>query len=85
MRPLIAAAILVSGMAALPALAHDHDWPLPEEITIDEALEIARADGLVLIREIDFDDGRWEVEGRNDAGHRIEIRIDGASGEIVRR
>jgi hypothetical protein len=84
MRSLLIASTLALSLAT-PAFAHDHDWPLAEELTIDQAIEIARAEGFDLIREVQFDDGRWEIEGRNAEGQTIEIEIDGVSGEIVSR
>lgn len=78
--------ILVLALSAMPltaAKAHDHDWPLDTDIGIEQALETAYENGLVLVRSIEFDDGVWEIEGRNDAGARLEIDIDGATGQIV--
>lgn len=82
-RPLILATALA--FAAAPALAHDHDFPLPTDITIDEALQIARDAGAALIGDVEFDDGIWEIEARDANGNRLEIHVDGATGEIVRQ
>ena len=30
------------------------------------------------------DDGVWEVEGRDDSGHKVEMKVDARSGEIVK-
>ena len=51
---------------------------------IDDALRIARANGIATITKIEMDDGKWEVEGRNAAQQRIEIDIDPASGKILK-
>lgn len=87
MRPLLiaSAAALMIALPVSGALAHDHDWPLETDLTIEAALEIAVADGLTNIRQADFDDGVWEIEGQNAEGRSVEIHIDGASGEIIRR
>lgn len=79
----IALALALVAAPLAPAFAHDHDWPLDTDLTIEQALEIAYGQGITLIREADFDDGYWEIKGRNQAGAEIEIRIDGASGDIV--
>jgi hypothetical protein len=45
---------------------------------------MAFAKGIVMIKEIELDDGIWEVEGRDDTGHKIEIKAEAGSGEIVK-
>jgi Peptidase propeptide and YPEB domain len=38
--------------------------------------------GIATIKEIELDDGVWEVEGRDRSGHKIEM--EARSGEIVK-
>jgi uncharacterized membrane protein YkoI len=45
---------------------------------------MAFAKGVVTIKEIELDDGIWEVEGRDAGGHKIKIEVDARSGEIVK-
>jgi hypothetical protein len=40
--------------------------------------------GIATIKEIELDDGIWEVEGRDESGHKIEMKVDARSGEIVK-
>ncbi|HAI59074.1 MAG TPA: hypothetical protein DCM32_04255 [Xanthomonadaceae bacterium] len=40
--------------------------------------------GYTYVRVIKFDDGKWEVEARHPAGHRVEIYVDARSGAILR-
>jgi len=40
--------------------------------------------GIATIKEIELDDGVWEVEGRDDSGHKVEMEVDARSGEIVK-
>ena len=40
--------------------------------------------GIVTIEEIELDDGIWEVEGRDDSGHKIKMEVEARSGEIVK-
>lgn len=82
MRRILLAA-LIATMPVASALADNHDWPLESDITISEAIEIAMAQGITLIRSIEFDDGLWEVEGRNADGAQIAVEISGATGELV--
>lgn len=70
-RILLAALIATAPMA--PAFADD--WPGEGDLSITQAIEIATERGMVVIRSIEFDDGRWEVEGRNAAGEEIDFDI----------
>ena len=40
--------------------------------------------GIATIKEIELDDGIWEVEGRDASGPKIEMKVDALSGEIVK-
>ena len=64
-------------LASLPAAGS-------ERLTIDDVRAMAFAKGISTIKEIELDDGIWEVEGRDASGHRIEMEADAASGEIVK-
>ena len=64
--------------ASLPAQAG------AKRLTIEEVRAIAFAKGIATIKEIELDDGIWEVEGRDDSGHKIEMKVDARSGEIVK-
>lgn len=71
-------ALALATLFAAPVLAQT------PAIGIDDALRIARENGLATITKIEMDDGKWEVEGRNAAQQRIEIDIDPASGKILK-
>ena len=75
-RTLLALA-LVFGMAA-PALAQQF------KVTEQQARQIAAERGIVKITEIERDDGKWEIEGRDAQGREIEIDIHGQTGEVVK-
>lgn len=53
-----------------------------EAISIDQAIEIARANGMVRITEIELDDDEWEIEGRDYRGREMEIEIDAYTGRV---
>jgi len=53
------------------------------EITADQALEIARQQGLVNLEEIERDDHKWEVEGTDGNGREIEVEVDLRTGEVI--
>lgn len=49
----------------------------------NDAIQIARAEGMSRIKETERDDGKWEMEGCTRDGREIEIDIDGRSGAIL--
>lgn len=77
--PLLAAAPL---LAPLPALADDRCDRA--ETRAERAIEIARGAGVALVEDLDCDDGRWEVEGRDANGREIDVKIDPRTGRVLR-
>jgi Peptidase propeptide and YPEB domain len=63
---------------ALPAAAG------AQHLTIDDVRAMAFDKGIATIKEIELDDGIWEVQGRDAGGHKIEMKVDALSGEIVK-
>ncbi|MCK0198423.1 PepSY domain-containing protein [Ancylobacter sp. 6x-1] len=58
--------------------------PPGAQISIDDALRIARQSGLATITKIERDHRKWEAEGRDGSGHRIELDIDATSGAVLK-
>ena len=75
-RTLLALAVIF-GMAT-PAPAQQF------KVTEQQARQIAAERGIVKITEIERDDGKWEIEGRDAQGREIEIDIHGQTGEVVK-
>lgn len=42
------------------------------------------AAGYTRVRDLEFDDGHWEADATNPRGERVELRIDGYSGAVIR-
>jgi uncharacterized membrane protein YkoI len=82
MRPIIVSAcIALLAMPAAPAAQADRECRgLP--VTRAQAIETAASVGLVRVKEVDCDDGEWEVEGWNAAGREMEVEIDARTGRI---
>ena len=40
--------------------------------------------GIVKIEEVELDDGMWEVEGYDANGREMEMKIDAATGNIIK-
>lgn len=83
-RFLIRSTILGTGLAltaaATPALADRCIGP----VSAEEAIRIARTAGLARVKEVECDDGKWEVEGYDAAGREIEVEVDPRSGRILK-
>jgi hypothetical protein len=78
MRRFLWIAILALVAASLPAAAG------AKHLTIEDVRALAFDKGIATIKEIELDNGTWEVEGRDESGHKIEMKVDARSGEIVK-
>lgn len=93
------AALAIAASTAAPALAQKgSDDMAPARLAkLDEqakaagyhimhgkAVEIAKANGLVTVREVELEHGtNWKVEGRDANGVKLEIELSGHDGKIV--
>lgn len=94
------AALAIAASAAAPAIAQkSNDDMAPARLAkLDEqakaagyhilhgkAVEIAKANGLATVREVELEDGvNWKVEGRDANGAKLEIELSGHDGKIVK-
>jgi hypothetical protein len=78
MKSALLALALASGLAAGPALAQQF------KVSEQQARQIASDRGVVTFTEVEQDDGKWEIEGRDKDGRKIEIDIHGRSGEVTK-
>jgi hypothetical protein len=77
MRRFLRIVILALSAAILPAAgAH--------RLTIEDVRAMAFDKGIATIKEIELNDGIWEVQGRDESGYKIEMKVDARSGEIMR-
>jgi hypothetical protein len=72
----LAAALI--GTAA-PAFAQSSG----DEFSMQRALFVARNVGVVGINEVNFNDGKWQIEGRAPDGQNITVEVNAATGEIM--
>jgi uncharacterized membrane protein YkoI len=71
--------VLVVGLSlafALPAAA--------QPVEIDEVRDMAFERGIVKLKEIELDDGIWEVEGKDARGRKIEMEVEADTGRIIK-
>jgi len=52
--------------------------------SLERALFTAREFGVIGFNEIQFYDGKWEIEGRDPRGKTININVDALSGAVVK-
>jgi hypothetical protein len=71
MRRFLWIVILSLSAATLPAAAG------AGRLTIEDVRAMAFDKG-------ELDDGIWKVEGRDDGGNKVEMKVDARSGEIVK-
>jgi hypothetical protein len=95
MRTRIAALALTCGLALAPIAAGAQVWradeipPAGASISAADAHDIARHQGLVIVRRVHFDRGwfdkhpRWEVKGRDYRDRDVEMKIDANTGVIL--
>ena len=78
----LAAVALAAAMASTGAPAQQ-ETP-GGVITMDEARRIATGHGVVRIEEIELDDGKWQIEGRDAVGASIEIDLRASDGGVLK-
>jgi uncharacterized membrane protein YkoI len=76
-----ALAIAVLGSTSTIALA---DKPGADWITLEQAVEKAKAAGYTSLHSIGADDSSWEGEGVKADGKVWEFKLDGRTGEVTR-
>jgi uncharacterized membrane protein YkoI len=75
---LIPVLVALSFALSLPAAAR------PYAVSIDDVRNMALDRGVTKIKEIELDDGVWELEGWDATGHEIEMEVDARSGAIIK-
>lgn len=83
----LAVLIIAAGFASASAGEGKGGKDVPASrlaVSEHEAAEIAAAEGVTEIREIKVKRGQWKIEGTDADGRKVEIIIDGDSGEVVK-
>ena len=55
-----------------------------QPVTIEDVRLMAFDKGIVKIEEVELDDGIWEVEGEDETGHEIEMKVEARTGRIIK-
>ena len=75
--------ITVLSLALLVAPALADSAACRGAITAEDAIRIAREAGIAWVAKVECDDGRWEIEGRDAADRRIEVKVNPVDGRVV--
>ena len=77
------AALLLTCVAVPPAVRAQTVGVAPPLLSVGEARDVAVMNGVIFIRKIEYDERRWKVEGRDQAGRRVEMQIDPVNGAVI--
>jgi uncharacterized membrane protein YkoI len=82
-------ALAVCGLAASSLIARA-DWfrdetPPPNAKPLSTIIKTVEDRNYGTITEVEFDDGKWEIEIHQAGGKEIEIHVDAVSGQIARQ
>jgi len=53
-------------------------------LAIEDVRQMAFDKGIVKIKMVKLDHGFWEVKGDDTSGHKIQMKIEARSGQIVK-
>jgi hypothetical protein len=80
MRKLMLSALAATFVGlAFPALAQSSG----DEFSMQRAIFVARNVGVIGINEVNFHDGKWQIEGRAAGGQNITVEVSADTGEIM--
>lgn len=82
-------AIAICGLAASSLVARA-DWfrdetPPPNAKPLSSIIKAVEEHGYGTITEVEFENGKWEIEVHRTGGKEIEIHVDAISGQIAPR
>lgn len=78
----MAQTIVPSASVSAPASAFTSQTQ--QRLNIGQIYDAVAKAGYIHVKEIEWSDGRYEVEARNPQGERVELRIDGQTGAVLR-
>lgn len=82
-------AAVVLGLLAVPAQADDNDrrcGAVAQQNWMSAADITARVAAMGIdVRDVERDDGCWEVKGRGENGQRVSLKLHPQSAEVVHR
>lgn len=88
MRILPTGIILAAAALAITTVAARADWfrdelPPANAKPLSAIIKTVEDRGYKVISEVEFEDGKWEVEVHQAGGKEVELHVDAISGQIV--
>jgi hypothetical protein len=88
MRLSLSSLILAGAALSLSALGAHANWfkdeaPPPNAKPLSAIVKALEDRGYKVITEIEFEDGKWEVEVQQASGKELELHVDPLSGQIA--
>ena len=82
-------AIAVCALAASAMVARA-DWfrdetPPPNAKPLSTIIKTVEDRNIGVITEVEFDDGKWEIEVHQAGGKEVEIHVDAISGQVTQK
>jgi uncharacterized membrane protein YkoI len=79
----MAALAAIVGATTVPALATDAATLRASDLSPAEILRAVESAGYTHVRDMEFDDGRWELDATSPAGMDVELEVDATNGQIL--
>ena len=88
MRLSLSSLVLAGAALSLSVLGAHADWfrdesPPPNAKPLSEIVKALEDHGYKVITEIEFEDGKWEIEVHQVNGKELELHVDPISGQIA--
>lgn len=78
--------LAIAGAALLlvaPITASAESMVPPGALSPAEVVQKAEAAGYTNVNDIEFDDGRWEIEATSPAGTPVDVELDAMTGKVL--
>jgi len=72
----LTAAAAMAIMVAAPAWA--------QKVSMEQARKLAADNGMTTVTAAEYDDGKWEIEGRDASNRKMELDFDGETGAVLK-
>ncbi len=70
-------------MVSGPSLAADASDVTDAKMSPAEIVRAVEAAGYKNVRDLEFDDGRWELEATSAAGTPVDLEVDAKTGKVL--
>lgn len=79
----IGMAVGLLGLVAGSTLAADAADPSKATMSPAQIIKAVEAAGYTNVRDLEFDDGRWELEATSPSGAAVDLEVDANTGKVL--